>query len=137
MPKFRKGVSGNPAGRPRGIPDRRVAWRQELAGELPAILAKLIQQAKEGDTAAAGLILSRCAAPLRAAGEPVTFDLPTGPGLADAGRGILAAIAAGKLAPDTGAQLVAALGQLAKVIEGDELARRIAELERRNADAND
>jgi len=132
MPKYRKGVSGNPSGRPPGIKDRRVEWRKELTAELPAILSKLVEQAKEGDTVAAGLILSRCAAPLRAVGEAVTFALPEG-GLSDAGRGILAAIAAGQLAPDTGASLVAALSQLGTVIKGDELARRIAALELRSA----
>ena len=54
--------------------------------------------------------------------------LPAGT-LTDQGRAVVAAIAAGKLAPSQGAALLASLGTLAKLTEADELKRRIAALE--------
>ena len=42
----------------------------------------------------------------------------------------MAAVSAGELAPSQGAALVGALGALARVVEVDELATRVAELER-------
>ena len=48
------------------------------------------------------------------------------------GVGVLAAVSAGELAPGQGAALVGALGALARVAEVDELAARVAELEKRH-----
>jgi len=49
--------------------------------------------------------------------------------LADQGRAVMAAVAAGDIAPGQAAQLLGGLGALAKIIETDELAARIAALE--------
>lgn len=48
---------------------------------------------------------------------------------------MLAAVAAGELAPGQGAQLLAAIGTLGKVAEIDELEARITELEKQRAKA--
>ncbi|MBK7050718.1 MAG: hypothetical protein IPH54_08000 [Rhodoferax sp.] len=58
--------------------------------------------------------------------QPIT--LPDGT-LTDQGRAVLAAVAVGELAPGQGSQLIAAIGQLARVTEIDELAARITSLE--------
>ena len=55
--------------------------------------------------------------------------LPTSASLTDQGRAVLAAVAAGELAPSQGAALIGALGTMAKIHEVDELERRIAALE--------
>ena len=49
--------------------------------------------------------------------------------LTDQARSVIAAIAAGTLAPGDGARLVAALGSLGKLIDLDEIAERIKALE--------
>jgi hypothetical protein len=85
-------------------------------------------QALEGDTAAARLLLERAIAPLKAAEQPQALTLPDGT-LTDQGRAVLASVAAGELAPGQGAALLGAIGTLARVVEIDELAQRVAKLE--------
>jgi hypothetical protein len=45
---------------------------------------------------------------------------------------VIAAVSIGELTPTQGAALLASLGTLAKLIESDELERRIADLESRH-----
>ena len=52
--------------------------------------------------------------------------------LTDQGRAVLASVAAGELAPGQGAQLLTAIGTLARVTEIDELAARVAALEEKH-----
>ena len=49
------------------------------------------------------------------------------------GRAVMSAVAAGTLAPGQGAQLLSAIGTLAKVTEIDELEARLTTLEARHA----
>lgn len=129
--KFKPGESGNPKGRPKGIKDRRTQWRDTLRKELPDLLTKLVQMAKEGDPQALKLILDRVAPPLRPTADTVEIPaLATAGTLTERATAALEAAAAGELAPDTAAALVAAVGTLARVVEIDELERRIAALEK-------
>lgn len=66
--------------------------------------------------------------PLRATEEAALLALPSGT-LTEQGRAVLGAVASGELAPGQGAALLAAIGTLARVVELDELARRVAALE--------
>ena len=72
---FRKGQSGNPAGRPRGRRDERVLFAQALLdGEAEAIIRKCIEMAKEGDQVAMKLCIERILPPVRS--RPVRLDIP-------------------------------------------------------------
>jgi hypothetical protein len=51
--RWKPGTSGNPRGRMPGVPDRRRLLRDQLAGELPEIVRRLVDAAKGGDIAAA------------------------------------------------------------------------------------
>lgn len=125
--KWKPGQSGNPRGRVPG--SAKVApMREAIAQHVPGIVAKLLAQALEGDTQAARLLLERVLPPLKPQEQVQPLTLPDG-SLTDQGRAVLAAVAAGELAPATGAALVAAVGQLARVVEIDELQRRIERLE--------
>jgi hypothetical protein len=65
--------------------------------------------------------------------EPATpISLPQG-SLTDRANSVLAGLADGILNPSQAAQLLQALGAVAKVQEVDELARRIEALEQKNA----
>lgn len=127
--RWGKGESGNPRGRPRGIVDRRAKLREAIAGELPAIVASLIERAKLGDTAAAALLVSRVLAPAKPEAAAVRFAMPADGRPADLARSILAAVAAGTLAPDVGKQLVDAVAGVRAIEQIDELAARVAALE--------
>lgn len=127
--RWRKGESGNPAGRPPGTGDV-ARLRAAISAHVPAIVTKLVTQAKAGDVAAARLLLERAVPPLRAAESAVELQLPEG-SLADQGRAVLAALSSGGLEPTQAAQVLNGLGMLAKLVEATELESRISRLERR------
>jgi len=47
---FEKGKSGNPAGRPRGGPDRRTLVRELMIPEASQLISKAVELALSGDT---------------------------------------------------------------------------------------
>lgn len=126
--RWKAGESGNPAGRKRGTGDV-AKLRASLASDVPEILAKLVTAAKGGDVQAARLILERILPPVRPVEQTVPLRLPEGGTLTAKADAVLSAAAAGDLAPTQAAQLITALGSLAKITEIDELAVRIAALE--------
>lgn len=128
---FKPGVSGNPAGRPRGIKTDNARLREAIAGSMPEVIGKLVEMAIAGDTTAAGLLLARVLPPCKPHELPQTFELPSGT-LSEQARAVVAAISAGELAVTNGAQLLSGLGTLAKIVETDELAARITALEQSN-----
>lgn len=125
--RWKKGESGNPAGRPPGT-GQVAALRAAIHAHVPAIIDRLVQAALAGDTGAARLLLERVCAPLKAAEDVVSLALPDGT-LTEQGRAVLGAVAAGDLGPGQGAALLASLGTLAKLAETDDLTRRIEALE--------
>jgi hypothetical protein len=123
---FRKGESGNPRGRPRGI-QTQAKLRDSIAKDLPAIIQGLVSAAREGDTAAAKLLLDRVLPALRPVDQPA--PVPISQDLGAAGRDILGAVGEGKLTPDEGSKILGAVGAVARIIETDELVKRIERLE--------
>lgn len=127
---FKPGQSGNPKGRPPGIRDRRHAARDALAGDLPEVLRVLVDAAKGGDVQAATLILSRVLPPLRPERQPVTLEnIPKQGTAGELAQAIIANAAHGQIAPDVASELIGALANVGRILEVDELARRIAALE--------
>ena len=106
--------------------------RAAIAGKVPAILESLTAAALAGDVQAARLLLERTLPALKPAEQAQALHLPDGT-LTAQGRAVLAAVAAGELAPGQGAALLGAIGTLARVAEVDELARRIEALEGKHA----
>ena len=132
---WRPGTSGNPKGRPPGT-GQAAKLRAAIAEDIPGILAAMSSAAMAGDVQAARLLLERTLPALKPAELPQALTLPDGP-LTDQGRAVLAAVAAGELAPSQGAALLGAIGALARVAEVDELARRIEALEARSPQERD
>ena len=126
--KWKPGQTGNPKGRPPGQSEI-TRLRASLAGDVPEILAGLVMAAKGGDVQAARLILERILPPVKAIEQAVELHLPADGTLTAKASAVLSAAAAGDLAPGQAAQLIAALGTLAKICEIDELAARIDKLE--------
>ncbi|MGB5063271.1 MAG: DUF5681 domain-containing protein [Candidatus Competibacter sp.] len=123
-----QGQSGNPSGRKPGA-GKIDKLRAALAKELPEVLEALVTQAKAGDTGAIKLILERTVPALRPMDAATPLNLPAAGGVADQGRAVLAALASGQLPVNQAASILQSLGNLAKLVELDELTRRIEALE--------
>ncbi|MGZ8237133.1 MAG: DUF5681 domain-containing protein [Methylobacter sp.] len=125
-PRFKKGTSGNPKGRPKNKTPATLL-RKSIAEAMPEIILTLIQQAKDGDTAAAKVLLDRVCPALKPQAMPIS--LPVNGSLTEQGGEIIRATMAGQIPPDIGSQLITALAAQSKIIEIDELTQRIAALE--------
>jgi len=127
---WKPGQSGNPKGRPKGIVDKRAALRKALGDELPAIVAAVVKAAKGGDVQAASLILSRAMPPLRPSREPIVLEgVPERGTAVELAQALVVAAARGKLPTDAAADLIGAIAATSRIIEVEELARRITALE--------
>lgn len=130
--RFEPGKSGNPKGRPRGVPDRRNQWREVLAEHLPEMIDKLIGRAKAGDEFAIKLILERVAPPLRPQSQSVVLpSLEIAEGIAAKAEAVLEALGAGQLSVDTGRNLLEAIATVAKIAEINDLLKRVETLEQK------
>lgn len=129
--RWKPGQSGNPKGRPKGLPNKRTVIAEEFDKDGVAIARVVIEAALAGDMQAANLVLQRLSPPLRARSEKVQFELdPEGP-LSEQARQVIAAVASGNVAPDTGQVLLGCISSLAGIIQTDELEARLSALEGR------
>lgn len=124
---WKPGQSGNLKGRPPGS-GAIGRLRASIEADIPEIISAMTAQAKAGDVQAARLLLERTLPAIKPQELPQAMPLPDGT-LTDKAQALLSLVAAGELAPGQGSQLLAALGQVARVQEIDELTRRIEALE--------
>ncbi len=130
-----QGQSGNPSGRKPGT-GKVEKLRAALTKELPDVLEALVAQAKAGDTSAIKLVLERTVPALRPVDAAAPLNLPVGGGLAEQGRAVLVALASGQLPANQAVAILQGLGNLAKLVELDELEKRVAALEGKQARAS-
>jgi hypothetical protein len=124
---FKPGQSGNPKGKPK---DKTPATllRKSIADDMPEIIQTLVSLAKNGDVAAAKVLLDRTCPALKPQAMPIS--LPTNGTLAEQGNEIIKATMAGQIPPDVGSQLITALSNQGKLIELQEMAERLQRLEK-------
>jgi hypothetical protein len=129
-PNWKKGgPSPNPSGRPAEHGVAKVKLASQIIDNATDILDVMIKKAKEGDSSAAQLVLSRIMAPLKASGERVRFSFdPTLP-LSEQLAQVAVAVASGDVPPDVGQQISAMLSNLANVRTTEELEQRLTLLE--------
>lgn len=126
---WQPGQSGNPKGRPPGR-GQSAQFREALASKLPEVLQAVVQAACAGDMQAARLVLDRCLPALKPLEATIEgLALPTGT-LAQQAADVLASVSRGEVAPSQAAQLIGAIGVVGKILETDELAKRIEALEK-------
>lgn len=124
--RWKKGQSGNPAGRPAGS-DR---VRALLDPHYDALVQKAVDLALRGDTVALRICIDRLAPPPRAESSMVRI-----PGIAAAStftekaNALVNAVGRGEISPDSAALLLGAIANAARIMETDELAKRISALE--------
>lgn len=131
--RFRKGVSGNPAGRPRGSRNRSTELLRELMQEGgEAVVRKLVEQAKSGDRVAIRLVVDRIVPRVRDE-HVVRVGLPE---MQDAGDlvaalgAVLRSVAAGEMTLEEARQFAGILETQRKAMETADLAVRLEALER-------
>jgi hypothetical protein len=128
---FHKGESGNPAGRPRGSRNRTTVLMQSLLeANAEAIARKAIDLATGGDLTAIRICFDRLV-PARKH-EPVDFDLPRLDTAADtvtAASTIVAAVAAGELAPSQAAELAKVVDIYVRALATQGFEERLTKLE--------
>ncbi len=129
--RYEKGQSGNPNGRPKGIQDRRVALRAMLDPHKDALVEKAVELALDGDTQAMKLCLDRLIPPIKSVEMPVQANI-TGDTLADQARSVIALADQGQHSIQEIIGLMHAVSSMARIIDVDELERRISALESRN-----
>jgi hypothetical protein len=128
MAQFKKGASGNPAGRPRKS-DKTETIRATNLKHVPELLENLRLLAVAGDVQAARLFLDRCLPALKPTDVVVSlkidFDLP----LAEQSKAVLAACFSGQITPSQCQSMINAIGGHSKIIEASELLERLERIE--------
>lgn len=127
---FKKGQSGNPAGRPKGVLNPATHLRKQIAEFIPAIITRMAEAARNGDTAAASLLLSRVIPPARPESQTATVENAGGT-LAERAEAIATATLSGEIPTSTASDLMNVLQGMARIKEIDELDKRLTAIEER------
>jgi hypothetical protein len=130
--RWRKGTSGNPAGRPTGSRSQSTVFFQELlSGQGEALIQKGIELSLQGDTRALSICWDRLLPPQKER----TIELPL-PSVTDAKSvsaalaAVVTAVAEGCITPGEAECLSRVLETQMRVVEFEALAQRVAELEK-------
>jgi hypothetical protein len=129
---FESGKSGNPQGRPVGVPDKRTKLRSLLQIHAQELIQKAVELALAGDVNALRLCLERLIPRLRS--EPAAFLLPFNDvknvkELLDNNAAVIAAVSCGELTLEQAQTLSSLLEAQHKFIVGSELEQRLAAIE--------
>jgi hypothetical protein len=128
---FKKGQSGNIAGRPAGkTPGAQI--RKAIETRSDDILQAVIDAAVSGDMVACKMLLDRITPPLKPVTANVAIALPNDTSLSEQGSAIMKSTLSGDVPPDIGSQLIIALAHQAKIVEIDDLLKRIEALEQKS-----
>lgn len=130
---FKRGQSGNPAGKPKGAKDKRTALRALLEPHKAKLVRKAVTLALKGDTTALRLCLDRIMPPLRAKDAPIHLNAFAGT-IAQQGQRVVQALAAGDISPDEASTVMTTLRAQTDITKADELERRVKALEALRAD---
>ncbi len=126
--RWQPGRSGNPAGRKPGTGSVQ-QLRVQIEVLIPEIIQKLATKARDGDVGAARLLLERVVPSLKPVEAPQALQINEGH-LSSQAKSVVALAASGEVSIGQASRLVTALGTVAKLIELDELLKRVDALEK-------
>lgn len=124
---FKSGQSGNPKGRPRGAKDRRTVFRDLIEPFSERLIAKAIDMAMEGNEPMLRLLLDRML-PAKPKDDPIDINIATGSQMSKANK-ILELVSSGDITPTVAKCLMDTLATESKLIEFEELEKRVKEIE--------
>lgn len=127
---FKIGQSGNPSGRPKGIKDKRSAFKAMVEPNCEKLIQKAVDMALDGNEAMLRLLLDRVL-PAKLREDPIPIDIKS-ESLIGQVRVILSELAVGNITPLCAKSLMDTVAIEAKIIESDELEKRIQVLEEIN-----
>jgi hypothetical protein len=130
MAKFEKGRSGNPAGRPRGIEDRRTRLRRLIESRLPELVDRVIAAALDGDMTASKMLLDRTIPAMRPRGETLPSHQRDVSDFCSS-NGIVEAMANGRITPTEASEAIGVLWAQARLDQAEEIRERLERLEKR------
>ena len=125
---FQKGESGNPTGRPKGVPDRRQLVRDMLMPEAPKLVEAAVKRALEGDSVMLKACLDKLIPNCRQRTR-VTVEGSGDESTPEKGRSVVRELCDGSLALEEGRLLMEVLTLQSRLEEQNELNRRIEALE--------
>ena len=136
MPKsntqWKKGQSGNPKGRAKGS-GKIAQLRTMLEPYAEELVQKARDMAMEGDSTALRLCLERLVPAIKIKDEPVSVEgLKGDASLVAQGQAVINALSSGQITPIESATMMQSIASQARIIEVDELEKRVTELEANN-----
>ncbi|MCS3902088.1 hypothetical protein J2T55_000080 [Methylohalomonas lacus] len=130
MPKFKKGESGNPSGKPKGAKDKRTRLKGLLEPYSNDLVEKAVELAMDGDTTALKLCLDRLMPPLKPVDKALNVEI-AGETVTDKSESVVNLLSSGDLTPEQASKILAAMSSHTHIREMDEIERRLVELEKR------
>lgn len=120
-------------GRPKGRPDRRTApFRAAIDKAMPAILDNVIEAAKNGDLAAAKILIDRSLPSLKPIEAARAIPL-SGSTLTERAVSVIDTVVSGTISVDEATRLIQSLSSMARILEAGDLTARIEALEIKTA----
>jgi hypothetical protein len=129
---FKTGTSGNPAGRPSGIGDKRMQLSKLLQPHAEQIINKIIDLALNGNMDALRLCMERLIPKIK--NEPINFELPEDlsntENLLNSNASLINAVASGAVTVEGAEALSALIDSHCKLMLVNDYAKRIEALEK-------
>ena len=130
---FKKGQSGNPAGKKPGTRNKTTVLLEALLdGKAEALTKKAIEMAGKGDPAMMRLCIERLIPPRK--DRPINFDLPPLQTTQDASVAmlkILESVSRGELTPSEASEISKVIENYADTVRLTDLEERISEMEQK------
>jgi len=128
MSRYKPGQSGNPTGKPKGAKDKRTALRELLNPHAEGLVNKAVDLALGGDTTALRLCLERLMPPIKARTEAIELEPHVG-SMTEQASEFINKMIEGVITPEETNTLLQTLLAQSKIIEFDELDKRVKLLE--------